>query len=247
MKRPPVVRPGEEVTTVGKVFGTPIVVKGWTWLPIIEAAAWGFTSWLAGVRRPERSITERLRVGLLMMPVLVGSEWCHNFTHAAAARLVGKPMDAIRITWGTPLLVYFNIDDESVAPREHIVRSLGGPIFNALTIPLAILLRGMTNPDSAARDLANIALGTNTFILGVALLPIPGLDGGPILKWSLVSQGVSRQDADRVVRRTNGVLGLVLAGASVVAAKKRHYLVAGVLAQLAATSMGIASGLLQEQ
>ena len=48
------------------------------------------------------------------MPIVLGSEWCHNLAHAAAARAIGKPVDAIRITWGMPLLVYYDINDKNV-------------------------------------------------------------------------------------------------------------------------------------
>ena len=35
------VKPTDEVTTVGRVLGTPLVVKGKTWLPLVELIAWG--------------------------------------------------------------------------------------------------------------------------------------------------------------------------------------------------------------
>ena len=166
MIKPPVVRPTDEVTAVGRIFGTPLVVKGKTWLPLIELGAWGLMARAAGKRRPERSWLARLGVGALTMPIVVGSEWCHNLAHAAAARLVGKPMDVLRITWGTPLVVYHDIADKTVTPRQHIIRALGGPVFNALVLPVALLLRRRTHPDSVARDVANAAVGANALGLG---------------------------------------------------------------------------------
>ena len=62
------------------------------------------------------------------MTAILGSEWCHSLAHAAAARSIGKPMDALRIDWGMPLVVYYDVDNEKVAPREHIIRALGGPV-----------------------------------------------------------------------------------------------------------------------
>jgi hypothetical protein len=121
MKKPVVVSPSDEVTQIGTIFDTPVVVKGRTWLPAAELVIWVFTTWLAGKRRPERTLFQRMGVGLLTMPILLGLEWCHNFAHAAAAYLIGKRMDAMRITWGTPLVVYYDINDTTVTPRQHIL------------------------------------------------------------------------------------------------------------------------------
>jgi len=245
--KPDVVRPTDEVTTVGHVFGTPLVVKGKTWLPLVELVVWGVMAWVAGKRRPDRSVWERLRVGALMMPVVVGFEWCHNFAHAAAARLIDKPMDALRITWGTPLVVYYDIEDENVTPRQHVIRALGGPVFNALVLPVALLLRCFTRADSALRDVANAAVGMNAFLSTVSLLPIPGIDGGPILKWSAVERGHTSEQADMLVRKVDGVMGTALAAAGAVAVKKRRWLLGAVLLQFAALSLGIALGLVREK
>jgi hypothetical protein len=42
-------------------------------------------------------------------------------------------------------------------------------------------------------ELAEIVLCVNSFIGSVALMPIPGIDGGPLLKWSLVLAGQSER------------------------------------------------------
>ncbi len=206
MIRPPIVERGEQLTTLGWIFGTPLVIKGPTWLPLVEAGMWGVMSWVAGQRHPDRSVWQKVFVGLLTMPIAVGSEWCHNIAHAAAAWWVGKPMDAMRIAWGTPLVVYFDIEDPAVTPREHIIRALGGPLFNALALLPILIGRGLTRTTSLARELLDIALASNLFLLLVGMLPIPGIDGGPILKWSLVSRGRTPREADRVVRQVDGVL-----------------------------------------
>jgi hypothetical protein len=109
MKKPAIVSPEDEVTKVGQAFSTPLVVKGKTWLPLTQLAAWPVMAWVARKRVPKRTWLQSLGVGALTTPVMLGSEWGHNLAHAAAARVVGKPMDAIRITWGMPLVVYYMI------------------------------------------------------------------------------------------------------------------------------------------
>jgi Zn-dependent protease len=246
MKKPAVVHPTDEVTTVGTVFNTPLVAKGKTWYPVTQLITWPIMAWVAKKRLPERSWLQSLGIGALTMPIVLGSEWCHNLAHAAAACMVGKPMDAIRITWGMPLIVYYDINDETVTPRQHITRALGGPVFNILVLPVALLIKHHTDPQSVTRDMVNAAVGTNAFLPAVGLLPIPGIDGGPILKWSLVEKGQTPKEADMTVRKVDGVLGVLLTLAGILSLKKRRWLVGGLLMQLAALALSIALGIFKE-
>jgi Zn-dependent protease len=244
MKKPPVVTPDEEVDVVGRVFGAPLVVKGRTWLPLTQAGVWAYLTKRSD--KPGRSWLTRLAVGFLKMAAMLGSEWLHNLAHAAAARLVGKPMDALRVTWGMPLVVYYEPDDPSVTPEQHIARSLGGPLLNAgLLIPLACL-RSTTAPGSAAREVCDFTLGTNVFIGSVGMLPIPYFDGGPILKWSLVRRGHSTAAAEETVRKANRGLGAVLSLAGVLALLKRKFLIAWFLGFLGTVAAAIGFELIEE-
>lgn len=246
MIKPAVIKPTDEAAVVGSVFNTPLVAKGKTWFPAAQLITWPIMAWIAKKRLPDRSWVQSLGVGALTMPIVIGSEWCHNLAHAAAACMVGKPMDAIRITWGMPLLVYYDINDEQVTPRQHIIRALGGPVINLLVLPIAIYYKYHTNPKSAARDMANAAVATNAFLPAVGLLPIPGIDGGPILKWSLVEQGQTPKEADKVVRKVDGVLGILLTLAGLLSFKKRRWLIGGLLVQLATIAISVALGIFKE-
>jgi Zn-dependent protease len=247
MRVPLTVKPDDAVTPVGRILGTRLVVKGQTWLPFVEVVTWSIMAWYAHRQRPSRSWPKRVGIGALTTPIVLGSEWCHNLAHAAAAYLIGKPVDAIRIIWGMPRLVYFDIQDETVTPRQHILRALGGPVCNALLWIVATLFRRRTQPDSTARDVANAAVGINAFLCTVSLLPIPGIDGGPILKWSLVAYGRKPDDADRLVRKVNGVLGIVLAGGGLTALRVGRRVLGVLLTQFAALAFSIWLGLIREQ
>lgn len=247
MKKPTVVKPDDDVTTVGHVFGTPVVVKGKTWLPLTQLAVWAIMAWVAGRGVSDRSWRQRLGVGALTMSAILGSEWCHNLAHAAAARFVGKPMDALRVTWGMPLVVYHDIGDQTVTPRQHIIRALGGPLFNALLLPFALLFQRATREGSALRDVANAAVGMNTFLCTGSLLPIPGIDGGPILKWSLIERGHASEEADEMVKGVDRVMGAGLGIAAGVAFKKRHWLLGAILALFTVMALAIGFGYIKEQ
>ena len=247
MIKPAIVQPNDEVDIVGSVFNTSLVTKGKTWFPVIPLITWPIMAWVAKKRIPERSWLQSIGIGALSMPIVLGSEWCHNLAHAAAASMVGKPVDAIRITWGMPLLVYYDINDEEVTPRQHIIRALGGPVFNILVLPIAMYLKFCSGTKSVIRDLANVAVGTNLFLPAVGLLPIPGIDGGPILKWSLVEKGQTPKEADNSVRKVDGVLGILLTVAGLFSFKRRRRLIGATLIQLGAVALSVALGIFKEQ
>jgi Zn-dependent protease len=247
MRKPPVLRPADNVAICGEVFGTPLVVKDFTWLPVVQVIAWGIMTWLAGRRRPDRSWKKRLGIGALTTTTILGSEWGHNVAHAGTSKLIGKPMDALRITWGMPMTVYYDINDRPVSPRQHIVRALGGPLFNAFLLLFALPFRRFTRKDSVAREVADIAIGANAFLCSVSLLPMPGIDGGSILKWALVDRGKTTGEADRWVRKVNGVSGSILGLVGVAAYKKGRRLLGAFSALLGILSLGVALGMIKEQ
>lgn len=247
MIKPAFLEPEDSPTIIGHVFGTPMVVKGWTGLPLLELVAWGILSWVAGRKRPQWSWWKRVYAGGLTATIMFGSEWCHNLAHTAVASRIGRPVDAIRIFWGTPLLIYYDINDRKVTPRQHMMRAAGGPVFNALMVPLTWLAKHFSREDTLTRYAADFALGTDCVLSTFSLLPIPGIDGGPLLKWSLVDRGHSPEKADEVVKGVNRLVGSGLAVASGVMLKKRRKWLAAALAAFAATSLAIGFGFLKEQ
>jgi len=247
MIKPAFLEPNDRPTVVGQVFGTPMVVKGWTGLPVIELVALGILTWVAGRKRPDWSWSKRIGAGAVTATLMVGSEWLHNLAHTAVASKIGKPVDAIRIFWGTPILIYYDINDQQVTPSQHILRALGGPGFNALLVPLTWAARHLTQEGTLTRYAADFALGTNLFISTLSLLPIPGIDGGPLLKWALVELGRPPAEADKIVKGVNLALGAGLGVASGVAFKKRRKWLGVAIAAFAATSLAIGLGLLKEQ
>jgi Zn-dependent protease len=247
MNQLPGERHPEDKIIIGWLFNAPLTCKGLSWIPVTQLVTWLVMTWLAKKRLPERSWTQSLGVGALTMPVVLGSEWCHNLAHAAAADWIGKPVDAIRVILGMPRLVYYDLNDESVTPRQHIIRALGGPLVNLLILPFAVLLKSCSKPESASRDIANAAVATNAFLPTMGMLPIPGIDGGAVLKWSLVEKGKTIHEADNTVRKVDGVLGGLFSIAGIVCLKKHRWIVGGVILQFAALALGVALGIIKEQ
>ena len=156
-------------------------------------------------------------------------------------------MNQFRIQLGMPRCVYHKLNDPDVAPREHLVRALGGPIFNLMVLPFAWAAKRMTKKDSLAGVTARTAYDTNLFLSLVSLLPIPGIDGGPILKWNLVEGGRSIKEADEVVRKANGPLAVLLGLFSSRAFARRKILPGLFSLMLGGISLSIFAGWLKEE
>jgi len=239
-------QPGKPVIRMGHVFGAPLALQGWNGLPVNQVVVWTLFTGLSIKNHPSRRGWQHLLLGGIKMVVLLGSEWCHNMAHVAAARAIGKPVDAVRIVFGMPVLLYDEPEHPSITPRQHILRSLGGPVCNLALLLVSKGFQRLTRPGSPAREVADAAAATNTFLAPASLLPVPVFDGGPILKWSLISGGFSPAQSKKIITRTNRILGAGLAGASAVAVRRRRWLLAGIFAFLAALSLATGFGRIKE-
>jgi Zn-dependent protease len=246
MKKPTVYEPGMPARIIGRIWDTPVVVVDCSWVPLTQVALWPIMSWRAGRLDPQRGPAERAVIGAVTTLSTLGVEWGHNLAHVAAAHFVGRSMDALRIVFGMPLCVYYDLDPGDVTPRQHILRALGGPIFNVLTATAAGIWRTLSSPGSSGHEVAGTTMGASLLILGAGLLPYPGLDGGPILKWSLVERGRTQEAADRTVQVVDGMVGAGLAAGAVAAGRSGHRWLSGLLALLGLLGLGFAVGLLRE-
>jgi Zn-dependent protease len=237
----------EEFDFVGNVFDAPLVTKGKTWLPITQVILWLIMVKEAGRLHPNRSTLQRIGIAVVTMPTILGSEWLHNLAHTYAAKMVGHPVDAIRVSWGMPLLIYHDIEDQNVSPRNHVIRSSGGPILNLILWGSGSIMRRFSSEGSAGRDIADALIGTNAFLFLAGMIPQPWLDGGAILKWALVDKGDTLEGADEKVRAANYTAAAIMGITSAAAWKKKKKLISGTLAALTGLSLLTAIGILKEK
>ena len=87
---------------------------------------------------------------------------------------------------------------------------------------------------------------TNAAIAVGGILPIPGIDGGAILKWGLVQKGHSTQQADRAVQKVSLGFWGGLAGICAVAVRRRRPLLAMMAGIFAALTLGVGIGWMKE-
>lgn len=207
-------RTDRPVRRLGQAFGTPLALQGWSWLPANELIFWALFTWRSMRARAGWPAWKHALLGGAKTVVVLGSEWCHNLAHVAAARAIGKPVDAMRIILGMPVLLYDEPEHPSITPRQHILRSAAGPACNLGLLVLGKGFQRLTPPGSPAREAAEAAVKMNAFIASAAFLPIPELDGGPILKWSLIAGGMSPAQAARIIGYAKLPVGLGLVGAA---------------------------------
>lgn len=232
---------------IGKLGETEITRQGIAWLPITQFISWGLFSRASQRRNPERSWFRAGLEGFCQMVVMLGSEWGHNLAHLLTSHLVDKPMDQFRIQLGMPRCVYHELNDSDVTPQQHLVRALGGPIFNLLVLPFASAAKQLTKKKTIAGMTARTAWDTNLLLAVISWLPIPGIDGGPILKWSLVERGKTPQEADEVVRKVNGPLAILLGLFSSSAFLKKKPLLGFFSLMLGGISLSVFAGWLKEE
>lgn len=115
-------------------------------------------------------------------------------------------MDEIVLSQGMPRTLY---RDNDVPPRAHRVRALGGPIYSAVGLLTSLILRALAPCGSLAREVAGWSCLGHGFIFAGSLAPLPFVDGGSLLKWRLVEQGQTAEEADDVVRKVDLALGAV--------------------------------------
>ncbi|MBC8248234.1 MAG: hypothetical protein H8E90_01025 [Anaerolineales bacterium] len=224
-----------KVPTLFTVWNTPIKVKPGVLVNLL--VGWIALSWLAGQQLPESSWAARLLVGAISTFALLVADLGHAMAHIVSARYAGAPMDVILVSMGMPRTLYF---DNDVSPQTHRLRALGGPVFNTLGLLASLLLRLLTPYGSLARYVVDWSCIGHGMILAGSLAPLPLVDGGVILKWTLVERGRTPAQADAVVRRLDLVIGAVAVTAGVVLATQRHWLLALGLTAAGAIAIGAA-------
>lgn len=109
-------------------------------------------------------------------------------------------MDEVRLSGGMPRTLYRNND---ASPDVRRTRALGGLVFNML----GLLVSGRTYlavpRRSVARELAATSAVGHALLFVASLMPIPIVDGGTLLKRTLIAHGQTETEAEETARRVD--------------------------------------------
>ena len=207
-------------------WGTPVKVKPVVLVDIF--GLWGAMVAMDFRQHPERSWTGRLLISTAGVITWIIADFGHALAHIHSARIAGAPMDEIRITAEMPRTIYY---DNDVPPQAHRMRALGGPIYSVFGLITSLLMRVFMPRDSVAHEIAGYSSLGHGLILVGSLAPIPIVDGGVILKWTLVEIGQTEEKADQIVKKAGLITGAAAIGAGVGLATRGRWLPAmGLLA-----------------
>lgn len=186
-----------------KILGTPVRINFRALLIIV--LVWGTTSGVGLYLHPGRELWQALLIGLVTTGLLLAVEFGHPLAHILSARLAGAPMDEVIITLDMPRTLYTNND---VSPTAHRLRAAGGPIYNVAGLALSLAVYWIGTGIPIVQELAGWSAFGHGMLLLMSLTPVPPVDGGVLLKWTLVARGKTEREADRLVRRVDWGIGI---------------------------------------
>lgn len=214
---------------------TPVKVRPLFWLMVL--ILWALLTWLGRWRWPGQSLGAYALVGAVGAVLALLADVGHACAHTVSARLAKAPMDFILLGADMPRTLYVNND---VSPKAHIVRSLGGPVYSALSLLLGLGWLMVVPSETAVSYLGEVWTLTNGFLFLAMFAPIPIVDGGVILKWTLVLGGLTRVRADDLVERLGLGFGVGLLAMAVLLLVASVWLLGGILLFLGFVVLGAA-------
>ena len=222
-----------------RIFDTPIKVKVTILIYIVPL--WVGVTWLGLYWHPGRGFWPGVFFGFVSVILLLIADFGHAIAHIFSARYAGAPMDEIQISagGGMPRTLYWN---NEVSPDVHRMRAIGGPIFNLLGLILSLVIYAAVPGNSIAWELAAWSAVGHGLLLIMSLSPVPIVDGGTILKWTLVARGKAVTEADEIVRRVDWAMGIVAGIVGVVLIAMQIWIAGVILMGIGAVVIGIAAG-----
>ena len=224
-----------------KIFKTPVYIQ----LPVffLAIALWFGTTWFNIFFFPFRGFWINTLVGLLLTVVLLLADFGHALAHIFTARIADAPMDEVRITLTKmPHTLYKN---NAVTPKAHRMRALGGPLFNALYLFLSAVLLYFLPQGTIGKELATWCSVANIMMLIMSLTPFPIVDGGSILKWTLVDRGWSPSIAEATAKRVGWLAGISFFLIGIILVILRVWFLGGIFTAAGSIVLGIGFEIVQ--
>jgi Zn-dependent protease len=157
---------------IGQVWDVNLLITPITWLsPFVFFGLHILVHFL----NSHLNVTDRLYQALLFTIAVEITTVFHAFGHILSGKLVQSPMDDLLITATRDVNLYHG-DQRLVPSHVHLVRALGGPIFNLCIAGLCSMFAPMV-PHGFWSDLLASLISTNLFFGFGGFLPLPSVDG----------------------------------------------------------------------
>src|SRR5687768_2941642 len=129
--------------SIGRFWGVTLLVTPLTWLgPFVFFSLY----FLINLLNSHLSLNDRLYQALLFTIAVEITTVLHAFGHILSGKMVHSAMDELLITATRDVNLYHG-DQRFIAGHVHLVRSLGGPIFNLFVAGLCFALATVVAPD----------------------------------------------------------------------------------------------------
>jgi hypothetical protein len=99
----------------------------------------------------------------------------HAFGHILSGKIIGSAMDELLITATRDINLYHG-DQSQILGHIHLVRSLGGPIFNLLIALICFMLVKWVGAGFGTSLISSL-ISTNLFFGIGGFIPLPSVDG----------------------------------------------------------------------
>jgi Zn-dependent protease len=157
---------------IGRFWGVTLLVTPLTW---ISPFVFFGLHILLNVLNDHLSLADRLHQALLFTIAVEITTALHAFGHILSGKMVHSPMDELLITATRDINLYHG--DQSLIPGHvHLVRSLGGPLFNIFVAGVCATLATIIAADFWLALVTSL-ISTNLFFGFGGLLPLPSVDG----------------------------------------------------------------------
>ena len=157
---------------IGRFWGVTLLITPFTWLgPFIFFGL----HFLLNLVNVELSLVERINQATFFTIAVEITTVLHAFGHILGGKLVHSPMDELLIATTRDVNVYHG-DQRLLSGYVHLVRSLGGPLFNLLVAGVCYAFAPFIAQGFWSALLASL-ISTNLFFGIGSFLPIPSVDG----------------------------------------------------------------------
>jgi Zn-dependent protease len=173
--------------SIGRFWGVTVLVTPLTWLsPFVFFGL----HMLLNLLNDHLGLTDRLHQALLFTIAVEMTTVLHAFGHILSGKMVHSAMDELLITATRDVNLYYG--NQSLIPSQvHLVRSLGGPLFNIFVAGVCATLASIITADFWLALVSSL-ISTNLFFGLGGFLPLPSVDGEVIWRELLRPMSIRR-------------------------------------------------------